>query len=184
MSIQGKISEDERGYLPPDEAWRWLQEMVACGEAPDDLGNDVAKWAAWIDHKYTRLHRIACGTASFRLEGPATATGKFINQSGGHAFARVVISVTPIIESSEVVIDTSRCVVVSHHQPESSEKDIYLAGVAKGILGYATDNRLIGMAVSVLEIQVHPIDSSEFSFKVAAARAMHEVVVIAGKIAV
>lgn len=183
LNIQGKISKDDRGYMPLGEAWLILRDMVARGEAPDDLGDDVAKWAEWIDHEYTRLHRIARGVALFRFEGPATATGKFVNRSGDDAFARIVIEVAPKSNNLQLVIDTSRCTFPYSYQLDAAEKESYFAAAAAGIQDYATRNRLVGTDVSVLEIHVHPVDSRPLGLQIAAGRAMQEAVAMAGKVA-
>ena len=174
LNLTEQVGEVEPEYMPIDEAWRVLDEEAALGKAPADLGRDVARWAAWVDHRYTRLTRIARGTANHRILRPATATGKFRPSQPG--FAQVVLSIEPLPESVTITVDTSRCICPYVHQPSAEERASFLTAATEGIREMAARLRIVGLTVSILEIHVHPIDSNPPGFKYAASQAMKEAV--------
>lgn len=174
LNLTQRIGVDEPEYMSVDEAWRCLEDEVAIGEAPADLGRDVAKWAAWVDHRYTRLTRVARGTACYRILNPATATGKFRPSQPG--FAQVVLSIEPLPDSVAITVDTSRCICPYVHQPSAEERASFLTAATEGIHEMAARLRIVGLTVSILEIHVHPIDSNPPGFKYAASQALKEAV--------
>lgn len=209
LNLLGQTTPDDPEYMPIDEAWRALREEITAGVVPD-LGTDLAKWAKWF-HGWKVRDRISDGTAWYRLRGPATATGKFVDHGAGKAFALVVLEVVPIPgdpdpdgpmadtldvddsplapnasipENAPVVIDTSRCSVPSSFVDDVPAAETCLAAVTAGIQEYVTRYRLVRAVVSVLEVQAHPLDGARNGLTIAATRAMDQAVTTVGKHAI
>ena len=177
LSLTGQVDESERGFMSVEEAWACLDEEVALGHAPAGLGRDLKKWAAWVDHRYTRLHRAACGTANYRILKPATATGGCRADERG--FARIVLAIEPIPDSTTITVDTSRCIAPFAYQPSAEDRDRFLTAATEGIHETAARLRVVGFAVAILEIHVHPHDSTADGFRYAAKAALKEAVTTA-----
>lgn len=45
-NLKGEIPEDERGFMPKDEAYDWLKELSGL-----DFGRDVEAWSEWVRKK-------------------------------------------------------------------------------------------------------------------------------------
>jgi hypothetical protein len=184
LRIEGKLTAEELPFLTLDEAWSMLHEEVARGRAPPELGDDIKKWAAWVDYNFTRLHRLADGTAYFRFQQAATAIGKYSNEDGIPGFVQVTLSVVPTPSDLQVAVDTSQCLMNCSCQPDTAIQDSYFTAIIEGIRDYASKNRLVGMIVTVNEIIAHPIEGNPLRFKIALSHALDEVQSIALKEAI
>jgi hypothetical protein len=178
LNLTEHVTEDEPEYMPADMAWRCLDDEVKWGRAPADLGRDLTKWAAWVDWTYTRLHREACSTANYRILKPATATGSF--RPAVRGFARVVLAIEPIPDSSTITVETSRCIAPFAYQPSAEDRERFLTAATEGIHEMAARLRVVGFVASILEIHVHPHDSTADGFRYAAKAALKESVTTAG----
>ena len=54
LNLTRKVSRDDPEYMPDEEAWQVLRE-----EGSVDFGDDLAKWAAWVDQEFTSKRRSA-----------------------------------------------------------------------------------------------------------------------------
>lgn len=174
-ALQGQFSPDEPEYLTPDQAWVLLREEIAAGHAPAELGTDLAAWSAWVDHTYTRLHREATGTADYRLVGSATVEGKATSPSG-QSFARVRLTVGTNESTQAVTMDSSGCVFTSSPSLDTDRQARLLAAISSAVQAYAERHRLVGVAVSLIELQIHPADCDSQVAALAASRAIDQAV--------
>jgi elongation factor G len=103
----------------------------------------------------------------------ATATGKYIKQSGGRGqYGHVVLEITPI-EGKEFEFE-NRTVggVIPREYMGSIEKGVREALEKGVVLGYP----LINIKVDLIDGSFHEVDSSELAFKLAASIAVKEAV--------
>lgn len=53
LNLTTVVDPEDPEYMSTEEAWQILREC------PVDFGTDLAKWAEWVDLKYTSLRRKA-----------------------------------------------------------------------------------------------------------------------------
>jgi len=102
----------------------------------------------------------------------AEVVGKFIQQTGGHGqYGHVKIKLEPGEHGSGVVFINK---IVGGTIPRE-----YIPSVEEGVINQAKTGSLAGypvmdIAVTLFDGSFHPVDSSEFAFKMAAQRALSE----------
>lgn len=52
INLRGEVHPSEREYMSREEAFAMLRET-----APVDFGEDIEKWQAWVDEKYSDVPR-------------------------------------------------------------------------------------------------------------------------------
>lgn len=50
LNLIGVAKEGDPEYMPTEEAWQALREDYS-----EDFGNDLVKWAAWVDKRFPRV---------------------------------------------------------------------------------------------------------------------------------
>jgi hypothetical protein len=175
MNLLGRVAPDDPEFVSTDVAWALLREEIALGLAPPELGTDLAAWASWVDHTYARQRREVDGTATYRFLAIVTAEGK-ASSPIDQAFARVTLEVRPGDASQIVALDSSICTFAASPLPISERQAIVFAAIEAALHDYASRHRLVGLAISLLEIQIHPLDCDVQLAAVAACRALDEAI--------
>ncbi len=103
---------------------------------------------------------------------PAESNTKFVRQSGGRGqYGHVIINMEPKPRGYGVIIENK---VVGGRIPKE-----YIKPIEKGLLEASTTGILAGYPVVDVHVQIldgsyHPVDSSEFAFKIAASMAFKD----------
>ena len=102
--------------------------------------------------------------------------GKLDKQNGGSGqYARVVIDVAPRSDGDIVFVDRSSGGVIAKNFVAATEKGVR-AALAEGPRGYP----VTGLSVTLLDGQMHAVDSSDVAFQRAAAEAIKTALALAG----
>src|SRR5690349_11695161 len=85
-------------------------------------------------------------------------------------FAKIMLRIEPKPDSDEVVFVNS----ASESSDEPELASFYVSGVEKGVREFAGRLGVVQTRVTLIEMKIHPVDSNELSFKLAAIQAMED----------
>jgi elongation factor G len=167
--------QEEDPTIRVDRSSETHETVLYCmGEAHMDVliekmkrkfGVEVAHRPAKIPYKET-------------LKGKATATGRYVKQSGGHGqYGVATIEVEPLEHGAGFeFVDKIVGGVVPHQFIPSVEK-----GVLKALTdGIAAGYPMVDVRVTLFDGKFHTVDSSDMSFQIAGSMAMREAAQNAG----